>query len=96
LKAPDKQLRVKASSCPRPVVKSKERIKFIERIGKHPDGWDLVKELSQQMTEVHEVFKWSPDFRHPHPIYFETIAIIGCLINFLLNLTIWLPPITIR
>jgi hypothetical protein len=34
----DQELRVKAST------------KFIER--KHPDGWDLVKELSQRMAEV--------------------------------------------
>jgi hypothetical protein len=36
------------------------------------------------------------DFRHLHPLYFEAVAIIGCLINFLLNLTVWLPPILIR
>jgi hypothetical protein len=30
----------------RPGIKSKARTKFSERIAKHPDGWDLVKELS--------------------------------------------------
>jgi hypothetical protein len=40
LKTPDQELRVKASR------------KFIESIAKHPDGWDLVKELSQRKTEV--------------------------------------------
>jgi hypothetical protein len=52
LKAPqDKQLRVKA----RPGVKSKTITKSIEMIGKHPDGWDLVKESSQRMAELHEI-----------------------------------------
>jgi hypothetical protein len=37
---PDEELRVKAST------------KFIERIAKHPDGWDLVKEISQRKAEV--------------------------------------------
>jgi hypothetical protein len=37
---PDQELRVKAST------------KFIERIAKHPDGWDLVKGLSQRKAEV--------------------------------------------
>jgi hypothetical protein len=55
LKAPDKQLRVKASSYHRPGVKSKARTKFIERIAKHPDGWDLVKELNHRITKVHEI-----------------------------------------
>jgi hypothetical protein len=55
LKAPDKQLRVKANLCHRPGVKGKASTKFIERIGKHPDGWDWVKELSQRMAEVHEI-----------------------------------------
>jgi hypothetical protein len=32
----------------RPEVKSKAKTKFIERIAKHPDGWNLVKELSQK------------------------------------------------
>jgi hypothetical protein len=36
----DQELRIKAST------------KFIEKIAKHPDGWDLVKELNQRMTEV--------------------------------------------
>jgi hypothetical protein len=35
-----------------PGVKSKASTKFIERIAKLPDGWDLVKELSQRMAEV--------------------------------------------
>jgi hypothetical protein len=43
----DQELRVKAST------------KFIERIAKHHDGWDLVKELSQTMAEVMEVIKGS-------------------------------------
>jgi hypothetical protein len=34
------------------VVKSKRSTKFFERIAKHPDGWDLVKELSQRQAEV--------------------------------------------
>jgi hypothetical protein len=54
LKAPDKQLRIKASSCYRPGVKSKANMKFIERITKHPNKWDLVKGLSHGITEVHE------------------------------------------
>jgi hypothetical protein len=37
---PDEELRVKAST------------KFIERIAKYPDGWDLVKEISQRKAEV--------------------------------------------
>jgi hypothetical protein len=37
---PDQELRVKAN------------IKFIERLAKHPDRWDLVKELSQRKAEV--------------------------------------------
>jgi hypothetical protein len=45
---PDKQLRVKANLCHRPGVKSKANTKFIERITKHPNGWDLLKELSQE------------------------------------------------
>jgi hypothetical protein len=44
----DKQLKIKAISCHRPGVKSKASTKSIERIGKHPDGWDLVKEPSQR------------------------------------------------
>jgi hypothetical protein len=36
----------------RPGVKSKARTKFIERIAKLPDRWDLVKELSQKMADV--------------------------------------------
>jgi hypothetical protein len=35
----DQELRVKTS-------------KFIERIAKHPDGWDVVKALSQRKDEV--------------------------------------------
>jgi hypothetical protein len=49
------QLGVTASSSNRPGVKSKASTKFIERIAKHPDGWDLVKELSQRMVEVQEI-----------------------------------------
>jgi hypothetical protein len=37
---PDQELRVKAST------------NFIERIAKLPDGWNLVKELSQRMAKV--------------------------------------------
>jgi hypothetical protein len=55
MKVLDKQLRVKANLCHRSGVKSKVRTKFIERIRKHPDGWDLVKELSQKMAEVYEI-----------------------------------------
>jgi hypothetical protein len=39
----------------RPGVQSKASTKFTERIAKHPDGWDLAKELSQTMAEVHEI-----------------------------------------
>jgi hypothetical protein len=35
-----------------PGVKSKASTKFIERIAKHPNGWDLVKQLSQRKAEV--------------------------------------------
>jgi hypothetical protein len=49
------QLRVKANLHHRPGVKSKASKKFIERTAKHPDGWDLVKDLSQSMAEVHEI-----------------------------------------
>jgi hypothetical protein len=55
LKALDKQLRVKASLCHRPGVERRSSIEFIEKIGKHPDGWELVKELNQRMAEVHEI-----------------------------------------
>jgi hypothetical protein len=34
-------------------VKSKTSTKFIERIAKHPNRWDLVKMLSQRMAEVY-------------------------------------------
>jgi hypothetical protein len=40
VKTSDQESRVKAST------------KFIERTAKHPDKWDLVKELSQRMAEV--------------------------------------------
>jgi hypothetical protein len=40
LKTPDQELRVKANT------------KFIERIAKHPDEWDLVKGLSQRKAEM--------------------------------------------
>jgi hypothetical protein len=36
----------------RPGVKSKASTMFTERTAKHPDVWDLVKELSQRMAEV--------------------------------------------
>jgi hypothetical protein len=52
---PDKQLRFKANLHHRPGVKSKARTKFIERIGKHPDTWELVKGLSQRMAEIYEI-----------------------------------------
>jgi hypothetical protein len=35
-----------------PGVKSKASTKFTERIAKHPEGWDLVTELSQKMADV--------------------------------------------
>jgi hypothetical protein len=35
-----------------PGVKSKASTKLIERIAKHPDEWNLVKELSQTMADV--------------------------------------------
>jgi hypothetical protein len=41
------KLRVKAST------------KVFEIIAKHPGGWDLVKELSQRIAEVHEVIECS-------------------------------------
>jgi hypothetical protein len=40
LKLPDQELKAKASTY------------FIERTAKHPDGWDLVKELRQRKAEV--------------------------------------------
>jgi hypothetical protein len=40
LKTPDQELRVKAST------------KFIEGTVKHPDRWDLVKELSHGIAAV--------------------------------------------
>jgi hypothetical protein len=52
---PDKQLKVKASSHHRPEEKSKASTKFIDKIAKHTDRWDLVKELSSRMTKVHEI-----------------------------------------
>jgi hypothetical protein len=55
LKVLDKQLSVKATSHHRPGVKSKASTKFIERLTKHPDRGDSVKELSQRMAEVHEI-----------------------------------------
>jgi hypothetical protein len=39
---PDQELKVRAN------------IKFIERAAKPVDRWNLVKELSQRMTEVHD------------------------------------------
>jgi hypothetical protein len=33
-------------------LKVKASTKFIERIAKHPNGWDLVKELSYRIAEV--------------------------------------------
>jgi hypothetical protein len=39
---PNQELRVKVST------------KFIKRIVKHPDGWNLVKSLSERKTEVKE------------------------------------------
>jgi hypothetical protein len=53
LKVLDKQLRVKASPDHRLGVKSKAGTKFIDRTAEHPDGRDLVKELSQRMAGVH-------------------------------------------
>jgi hypothetical protein len=38
-----------------PRVKSKANTKFIESTAKHPDRWDLTKELSQRTAEVREV-----------------------------------------
>jgi hypothetical protein len=32
-------------------VKSKASTKFVERTAEHPNGWDLVLELSQRMAE---------------------------------------------
>jgi hypothetical protein len=54
VKVPDKQLGVKASSCHRLGIKSKASTTFIERIGKHPEGWDLVKKkkTKQRVAEV--------------------------------------------
>jgi hypothetical protein len=36
-------------------VKSKASTKFTKRTAKHPDGWDLVKELSHRKAEVQEM-----------------------------------------
>jgi hypothetical protein len=33
-------------------VRVEASIKFIERIAKYPDVWDLVKELSRRIAEV--------------------------------------------
>jgi hypothetical protein len=51
MKLLDKQLGDKARSHHRLGVKRKASMKDIERIVKHPDGWDLVKEPSQIMAE---------------------------------------------
>jgi hypothetical protein len=40
---PDQELRVQAST------------KFIEKIAKHPDKWDLVKELTRRIAEVQKM-----------------------------------------
>jgi hypothetical protein len=37
---------------PEQELKVKTSTKFIERLAKHPDGWDIVKELSQRKAEV--------------------------------------------
>jgi hypothetical protein len=55
LKAPDKQLRVKANLCQGPGVKSKAGTKLIVRTEKHPESWDLVKELNQRIAEGYEI-----------------------------------------
>jgi hypothetical protein len=57
MKVPEKQIRVKASSRHIPGVKSKASTKFTERMGKHPDEWDLVKELSQTMAESRRQYR---------------------------------------
>jgi hypothetical protein len=44
---------------PGPGVKSKASTKFIERIAKHPDGLDSVKELSRTVAEVEEMTQGS-------------------------------------
>jgi hypothetical protein len=80
LKPPDKQLGVKASSCHLPGVKSKASTKFIEGIEEHLDGWDLVNELSQRMAEVYEIME--ANLGTPLHSTFDTVAIIGCLIDF--------------
>jgi hypothetical protein len=36
----------------RPGVKNKANTKCIERTAKHPNRWDLVKELTQRKAEV--------------------------------------------
>jgi hypothetical protein len=43
---------VEGSSHHRIGGKRKGSTKLIERLAKHPDGWDLVKELSQIMADV--------------------------------------------
>jgi hypothetical protein len=35
----------------RPGVKCKASTKFIERIAKHPGGWDLMKEVNQRIAK---------------------------------------------
>jgi hypothetical protein len=68
---PDQVLRVKAS------------IKFIEKTAKLPDGWDLVKELSQRIVEVPEMTLGINWLRSNYSIF-----VIGWhLVNFSLNLT---------
>jgi hypothetical protein len=87
LKVPqNKQLRIKA----RPGVKSKTRTKSIEMIGKHPDGWDLVKESSPRWMNFMRLSR-DINLGIPTPST-EAVAIIGCLINFLQNRTTQLPP----
>jgi hypothetical protein len=39
---PDQELRVKQAQS-------------IERIAKHPNGWDLMKQLTQRIAGVHEI-----------------------------------------
>jgi hypothetical protein len=36
-------------------VRIKASTNFIERTVKHPDGWDLIKELSQKKSEIQEM-----------------------------------------
>jgi hypothetical protein len=59
-------------------------------IGKHPDGWDLMKKSSQRMLNFMTLSR-DMSLVIPTPST-EAVAIIGCFINFLQNWTTQLSP----